>query len=79
MSGFTIRQLEIFARVVEHGSFRRCADQLGVSQVSISEHVRELETRLVSACSIVTRAGRHIDRRRRTGPPAYRCNSGGRQ
>jgi DNA-binding transcriptional LysR family regulator len=46
MSGFTLRQLEIFAQVVEHGSFRRCADRLGVSQVSISEHVRELETRL---------------------------------
>lgn len=46
MSGFTLRQLEIFAQVVEHGSFRRCADHLGVSQVSVSEHVRELETRL---------------------------------
>ena len=46
MSGFTLRQLEIFAQVVEHGSFRKCADHLGVSQVSISEHVRELETRL---------------------------------
>ena len=46
MSGFTLRQLEIFAQVVEHGSFRRCADHLGVSQVSISEHVRELESRL---------------------------------
>lgn len=46
MSGITIRQLEIFAQVVEHGGFRRCADQLGVSQVSISEHVRELENRL---------------------------------
>jgi DNA-binding transcriptional LysR family regulator len=46
MSGFTLRQLEIFAQVVEHGSFRRCADRLGVSQVSVSEHVRELETRL---------------------------------
>jgi DNA-binding transcriptional LysR family regulator len=31
---------------VEHGSFRRCAEHLGVSQVSVSEHVRELETRL---------------------------------
>jgi DNA-binding transcriptional LysR family regulator len=46
MSGFTLRQLEIFAQVVEHGSFRKCADHLGVSQVSVSEHVRELETRL---------------------------------
>jgi DNA-binding transcriptional LysR family regulator len=46
MSGFTLRQLEIFAQVVEHGSFRRCADHLGVSQVSVSEHIRELENRL---------------------------------
>ena len=46
MSGITLRQLEIFAQVVEHGSFRRCADHIGVSQVSISEHVRELESRL---------------------------------
>ena len=46
MSAFTLRQLEIFAQVVEHGSFRRCAERLGVSQVSISEHVRELEARL---------------------------------
>lgn len=46
MSGITLRQLEIFAQVVEHGSIRRCAESLGVSQVSISEHVRELESRL---------------------------------
>jgi DNA-binding transcriptional LysR family regulator len=46
MSGITLRQLEIFAQVVEHGSFRRCAEYIGVSQVSISEHVRELESRL---------------------------------
>jgi len=46
MSGITLRQLEIFVQVVEHGSFRRCADRIGLSQVSISEHVRELESRL---------------------------------
>lgn len=46
MSAFTLRQFEIFAQVVEHGSFRRCADHLGVSPVSIGEHIRELETRL---------------------------------
>lgn len=42
----TFRQLEIFAAVTRHGSFRRCAEQLGVSQVSISEHIRTLEDRL---------------------------------
>jgi len=46
MSGLTLRQLEIFAQVVERGSFRRCAESIGVSQVSISEHIRELEARL---------------------------------
>jgi DNA-binding transcriptional LysR family regulator len=46
VSGLTLRQLEIFAQVVEHGSFRKCAEHLGVSQVSVSEHVRELENRL---------------------------------
>jgi DNA-binding transcriptional LysR family regulator len=46
MSEITLRQLEIFALVVEHGSFRRCAEHVGISQASISEHVRELETGL---------------------------------
>jgi DNA-binding transcriptional LysR family regulator len=71
MSGFTLRQLEIFAQVVEHGSFRRCADHIGVSQVSISEHVRELESRLGVALfdrhsggpSTLTSEGRRAHRR----------------
>lgn len=42
----TLRQLEIFAAAARHGSFRRCADELGVSQVTISEHIRALEDRL---------------------------------
>lgn len=42
----TVRQLEIFAAVIEHGSFRRCAQMLNVSPVSVSEHVRALETQL---------------------------------
>lgn len=46
MANITLRQLEIFARIVEHGSFRACARQLGVSQVAISDHVRQLEERL---------------------------------
>jgi len=54
----TIRQLEIFAAVTRHGSFRQCADHLGVSQVSISEHIRSLEDRL----------GRKLFDRRPGGP-----------
>lgn len=42
----TLRQLEIFAVVVQRGSFRRCAEQLSISQVSVSEHMRTLETQL---------------------------------
>jgi molybdate transport repressor ModE-like protein len=46
MAAITLRQLEIFAQIVEHGSFRACARQIGVSQVAISDHVRQLEERL---------------------------------
>jgi DNA-binding transcriptional LysR family regulator len=71
MTGFTLRQLEIFALVVEHGSFRRCADHLGVNQVSVSEHVRELENRLgarlfdrtAGGAPTLTRAGEQAYRR----------------
>jgi molybdate transport repressor ModE-like protein len=46
MAAITLRQLEIFAQIVELGSFRACARQIGVSQVAISDHVRQLEERL---------------------------------
>lgn len=46
MATITLRQLEIFAQIVEHGSFRNCARQIGVSQVAISDHVKQLEQRL---------------------------------
>ncbi|MBK5265566.1 MAG: LysR family transcriptional regulator [Alphaproteobacteria bacterium] len=46
MASITLRQLEIFVQVVEHGSFRNCARQVGVSQVAISDHIRQLEERL---------------------------------
>jgi DNA-binding transcriptional LysR family regulator len=42
----TLRQLEIFAAVIEYGSFRRCAEMLSISQGAISEHIRTLETQL---------------------------------
>lgn len=45
-SRITLRQLEIFLSVVEHGSFRRASGFLGMSAVAVSEHIRTLETRL---------------------------------
>jgi DNA-binding transcriptional LysR family regulator len=46
MLPITLRQLKIFAEVVEQGSFRRCAETLEITQVAVSDHVRELENRL---------------------------------
>ena len=42
----TLRQVEIFVAVVRHGSFRRCSEELGLSQVVVGEHIRILEERL---------------------------------
>jgi len=42
----TLRQLEIFLEVVRAGSFRGAARDLGLSQVAVSDHVRQLERRL---------------------------------
>ncbi|MGI4880601.1 MAG: LysR family transcriptional regulator [Janthinobacterium lividum] len=46
MSAITLRQLEIFVHAVEAGSFRRCAERTGMTQVSVSDHVRSLEQAL---------------------------------
>ncbi|MBC7986817.1 MAG: LysR family transcriptional regulator [Sphingomonadaceae bacterium] len=46
MIPITFRQLEVFVRVVEAGSFRACAEQLSISQASVGEHVRGLERQL---------------------------------
>src|SRR3546814_10665611 len=46
MATITVRQLEIFSQAVKHGSFRNCERQIGVSQVAISDHIRQLEQRL---------------------------------
>jgi DNA-binding transcriptional LysR family regulator len=53
----TLRQLEVFVAVAKHGSFRRCAEELDISPVSVSEHIRELEKRL--NCSIFSRKPGH--------------------
>ena len=42
----TVRQLEVLTGVIQHGSFRRCGQKLNISPVSVSEHIRALETQL---------------------------------
>ena len=43
MIGTTFRQLEIFVDAADLGSFRACADRHGITQVSVSGHIRSLE------------------------------------
>jgi DNA-binding transcriptional LysR family regulator len=49
MVDLTFRQLEVFVQVVESGSFRACAEQLAISQVSVSAHIKALESQLGTA------------------------------
>ena len=53
----TFRQLEILSAVVEHGNFRRCAEALGISQVSVSEHMKSLEVQLGVELFLRSRGG----------------------
>ena len=43
---FTLRQLEIFECLTEQRGFRKAAEELGISQASVSNQIRELETQL---------------------------------
>lgn len=43
---FTLRQLEVFASLAAVRSFRGCAEQLGISQASVSNQIRTLEDQL---------------------------------
>lgn len=52
---FTFRQLEIFVEVAKDQNFRQTADRLGISQPTISNHIRALEERA---------GGRLFDRKR---------------
>jgi molybdate transport repressor ModE-like protein len=42
----TLRQLEALDMIARAGSFRAAARALGISQVAVSDHIRQLETRL---------------------------------
>lgn len=46
MLSVTLRQLEVFRNVVDTGSFSAAAIGLGISQPSVSMHIRALETHL---------------------------------
>jgi DNA-binding transcriptional LysR family regulator len=59
-----LRQLEIFAKVAELGSFSRAADALHLTQPTVSEHIRTLEDEVgirlldrLGRGAVVTRAG----------------------
>lgn len=43
---FTLRQLEVFASLSATGSFRRSAEQMGISQASVSNQIKALEEQL---------------------------------
>lgn len=49
MLGLTFRQLQVFVDVVELGSFRACADRLGINQVSVSGHIHSMERQIGGA------------------------------
>ena len=68
MAAITIRQLEILIQIVELGSFRRCAEHIGISQVAITDHIAALErqlgvklfARVPGAAAQITPAGQKV-------------------
>lgn len=54
----TLRQLEILAEIARAGTFRGAARNLGLSQVAVSDHVKQLETRLGCALFVRTAGGK---------------------
>ena len=46
LAAVDLRQLEIFAKVAELGSFSRAAEALSLTQPTVSEHIRALEHEL---------------------------------
>ncbi len=67
----TIRQMRIFTAAARSGSFRACAEDLGLSQVVISTHIRAIEKHLGIAlferrsglAAELTERGRHAHER----------------
>lgn len=53
-----MRQLEILAEVARAGTFRGAARNLGLSQVAVSDHIKQLETRLGCALFVRTVGGK---------------------
>ena len=45
MLNLSVRSLEVFVAVAESGSFVAAADRLGITQPSVSDHIRSLEAR----------------------------------
>ena len=54
---YTLRQLQMFEAVARRGSYSRAAEELGVSQPSVSVQVQELEKEL--GVELFARSGRH--------------------
>src|SRR5262249_50642745 len=54
----TLRQFEVFLAVAGAKSFRRAAERLHLSQPTLSQHVRELETEL--GARLLDRIGRAV-------------------
>ncbi len=58
MRDFSLKQIEVFVSVVEQGSFTRAAEELFLTQSTISAHISTLEKSLGTPLFI--RKGRHI-------------------
>jgi DNA-binding transcriptional LysR family regulator len=55
---FDLRQLEIFRKIVELGSFSRAADAVGLAQASVSERIEKLEGAV--GAKLLDRLGRRV-------------------
>lgn len=55
---FDLRQLEIFRKIVELGSFSRAADAVGLAQASVSERIATLEGAV--GAKLLDRLGRRV-------------------
>lgn len=53
-----LQQLRVFRAVVESGGFTRASEQLGLSQSTVSQHIKQLEDELGS--SLFLRAGKKV-------------------